>query len=107
MYAAMSARQQNGLDDVDDEPTNVGAPIRRLITVGIAAGLIVVSGTHVTGISAWVADHVHIPGVGDTSGKHQPKDGDTTPGRSANLQSPDSGGKGDTDTGDSTKPPRP
>jgi hypothetical protein len=106
MYAAMAARQADGLDDTD-EPTTAGAPIRRLITVGIAAGLIVVSGTHVTGISAWVADHVHIPGVGDTSGTHQPKDGDTTPGRSADLQSPDSGGKGNTDKGDSNKPAKP
>ena len=101
MYAAMAARQADGLDDAD-EPTATGAPIRRLITVGIAAGLIVVSGTHVTGISAWVADHVHIPGVGDTSGQHHPKDGDTTPGRSADLQTPDSGGKGD-----SNKPSKP
>jgi hypothetical protein len=89
MYAAMSARQESTADVADDEPTNVAKPIRRLVAVGIAAGLIVASGTHVTSISAWVADHVQIPGVGDT-GKQHPK-GDQTPGRSANLHTPTSG----------------
>jgi hypothetical protein len=96
MYAAMTARQAAGVEfNADEQPANVGAPIRRLITLGVAAGLLIVSGTHVTSISAWVADHVNPPGVGDTTGKN-PKGGDGTPGRSANLEPPGSpaGGNG-------------
>jgi hypothetical protein len=96
MYAAMSARQAAGVDasSTDDEPTNVGAPVRRLVAVGIAAGVLIASGTHVTSISGWVADHVHLPGVGDTTGDHKGGN-DKSPGRSANLESPQSDDKGD------------
>jgi hypothetical protein len=86
MYAAMSARQASAADEAETEPRNLGASIRRLVVGGIAAALLVASATHVTSISAWVADHV--PGVGNTDGNHHPKGGDDSPGRSANLDTP-------------------
>jgi hypothetical protein len=104
----MSARQQAAADEAEDEPKRTGAPIRRLVVGGIAAGLLIASGTHVTSISTWVADHV--PGVGDTDGRQHPKDGGTAPGRSADLQTPSSGGKndgGNDSSGGSDKPSKP
>jgi hypothetical protein len=72
------------------------------------------SSTHVTGISEWVADHVRIPGVGDTGGSGHQKGVDDPPGRSANLQAPGAGGSdaqsgkadkaGDLDKSKSVKP---
>jgi hypothetical protein len=95
----MNARQAaEAADAAEAEPTKSGKPIRRLVIGGIAAGVLIFSGTHVTSISTWVADHV--PGVGSTDGKNHPKGGDSQPGRSANLQTPDAGGKGDGGKGD-------
>jgi hypothetical protein len=104
MYAAMSARQAAGVDasSADEEPTSVGAPVRRLVVLGIAAGVLIASGTHVTSISGWVADHVQLPGVGDTTSDPQKGGDDKSPGRSANLESPRSDDKGD--GGNHTKP---
>jgi hypothetical protein len=100
MYAAMNERRalDAAAEGSDSKPTadRSSAPMRRMVTFGIAAALLVVSAVNVGTLSQWVTEH--LPGVGQTSGHH--RSGNDDPGRTADLHAPGSRDKNDGDQGD-------